>query len=446
MKFIAIIIGKILIVIGTIFHRGSTLPGKVALKIDKKLLSKLKYPENVIAITGSSGKGSTSKLIANTLKRTNASVTFNESGSNLDRGITSSLLKNCTLTGKIKTDYVVLEIDERYTKKAFCYLNPKYIVITNLTKDQPPRQHYIDIVYEDILNSIPKSSKIITNMDDPFMRNFSKDLPNEIIYYSILENKYSYKKQIFENLNIYRCPYCNTKLKYKYYNFETLGNYYCPNCDFKYEEPTYTASSIDLTSYYLTYNKDNYLIGGDMLYNAYNTMSAISTLKELNIPNKIIYKSINELNELNKLEFISSNKLFKPISCKAENATTYNQAIFKVINDTDIKDVIIGWKEISRRYNYYDVSWLYDVEFELLTKNTSKFYACGIDALNIKKRLILAGIPDTKIITCNSLEEIKDQVLNDNVKKVYGILNFDYIEPFKDTFKNINRKDFKDEN
>ncbi len=437
MKTLAIITGKILIFLGSLLHRGSTLPGKTALKIDKKLLSKLKYPENTIVITGSSGKGSTSNLIATTLKNNGAKVTFNESGSNLDRGITTTLLKNCTLTGKIKTDYIVLEMDERYTKKAFQYLNPKYVIITNLTKDQPPRQHYTDLVYQDILESIPKDTKIITNMDDPYLRKFSKDLKNEIIYYSIQENKYSYKKQIFENLNIYRCPYCHTTLEYSYYNFETLGKYNCPSCSFKYETPNYLGT-LDLDSSIIKVKNDKYEIGGDMLYNAYNTLAAIATLKELDIPSSTIINSFKKINCSKKTSFESYNKTFTAISCKAENATTYNQAVFKVISDKSKKDIIIGWKEISRRYNYFDISWLYDVEFELLLKNTHKFYCCGIDAENIAKRLILGGIPEEKIITAPSLLEIKEEVIKDEVDKVYGILNFDYIEPFKETMREEN--------
>ena len=98
--------------------------------------------------------------------------------------------------------------------------------------------------------------------------------------------------------------------------------------------------------------------------------------------------------------------------------------------------MVIGWKEISRRYNHFDISWLYDVEFELLNNKTlNKIYAVGIDKENIKKRLLLAGIVEEKIITANSLDEIKKEIMNSEANKIYGILNFDYMEPFNNTFK-----------
>ncbi|MCM1053481.1 MAG: MurT ligase domain-containing protein [Ruminococcus sp.] len=438
MKYIAIIIGKLIAFAGKLLNRGSSLPGKIALKIDKNLLSKLKYPEVRIAVTGSSGKGRTSSLIANTLK-INHKVCFNNAGSNLAWGTTSSFLKNMSLTGKIKADYLVMEVDERYTKVIFKDVKPTHIVITNLTKDQPPRQHNIDIVYQDILQGINSNAKIITNMDDPYLRNFAKDLPNENLYYSISKNKYSYKNQIFENLNIYHCPYCHALLDYSYYNFETLGNYKCPSCSFKYEEPKAIANNLDLTKKTFTINNKEISIGGDMLYHAYNTLAAYTTLKDLSINENDIIKSLNKLNDVSSPIFINNNKEFYPISAKAENATTFNQSVFKVMQDKRQKDIIIGWKEISRRYKHYDLSWLYDIEFELLNNNyVNKFYACGIDADNIKKRLILAGITGEKIVTAEDIPSIKEDVIKDKVDIVYGILNFDYVEPFNITFKEGN--------
>ncbi|MDE5539632.1 MAG: MurT ligase domain-containing protein, partial [Bacilli bacterium] len=436
MKIIAIIIGKIITFFGFLLHRGSSLPGKVALSLDKNILKKFKYPEVRIAVTGSSGKGSTSSLIANSLRTQGYKVCFNDAGSNLAWGITSAFIKYCNLFGKIKADYLVIEIDERYAKDVFPYLKPDYVIITNITKDQPPRQFNVDIIYNELLTSIEPNTTIITNMDEPYLRNFAKDLSNKHIYYSIAKNKYSYKSQIFENLNTYHCPYCEAFLKYDYYNFETLGKYHCPKCSFTYETPESIGTNLDLEKQTITIKDKEILIGGDMLYHAYNTMAAYTTLDALKLDKDKIVTAINYLNNVDNRIFTNNQKEYYALSCKAENCTTYNQAIFKVIQDKRSKDIIIGWKEISRRYEHYDVSWLYDVEFELLNNSTVNcIYACGIDKLNIKKRLILAGIPEDKIVTADNIAEIKDNVLKSDTEIVYGILNFDYIEPFNQTFK-----------
>ncbi len=436
MKTISIIIGKLAILAGKVFHRGSSLPGKMVLKVDKNILKKLKYPKIKLIVTGSSGKGSTAKLIADVLKDNGYTVCFNEAGANLKFGVTTTCIKNCNLFGKIKKDILILEVDERYTKEVFKEINPSHLIVTNLTKDQPPRQYNVDIIFNEIKKNLPENTTIITTIDEPYLRHFGLDLPNKNIHYAIEKNKYSYKEQIFENLNTYYCLSCGAKLKYDYYNFETLGKYQCPECDFKWSSPDVIGTDLDLESGTIKIGDQVISIGGDMLFNAYNTLASFTFLKEMGLKEKDIIKSINNHNHNKNIEFIKNNKLYKALNCKAENATTYNQNVYKVYLDKDLKDVIIGWKEISRRYNHFDVSWLYDIEFELLNNDSlNKIYAVGIDKENIKKRLLLARIPEEKIVIATSLSEIKSQIEESDAKKVYGILNFDYMEPFQNTFK-----------
>lgn len=434
MKIISIFVGKIFVIIGKLMHRGSSLPGMMALKVDKKILSKLKYPKTKVIITGSSGKGSTSNLIADVLTDNGYTVCFNNAGSNLKYGVTTTCIKNCNLFGKIKKDVLILEVDERYVKEIYQDILPDYLIVTNITKDQPPRQHHVDIILKEIEQNIPSNTQIIVTIDEPYLRNFALDLPNKMVYYSIDKNKYSYKEQLFENLNIYYCPKCGAKLKYDYYNFETLGKYKCPNCDFKWEQPDIIGTNLNLEKGTIKVFNKEVSIGGDMLFNAYNTLACFTFLKELNLDEEKIISSINKYNHNKNLEFMKDGKLYKALNCKAENATTYNACVYKPYLDKNLKDVVIGWKEISRRYNHFDVSWLYDVEFELLNnKSLNKIYAVGIDKENIKKRLLLAGIPENKIITADNMEEIKESIEQSESKKIYGILNFDYMEPFKNT-------------
>lgn len=439
MKLLSILLGKLVILVGKILHKGSSLPGKLALKIDKNLLSKFELPQTKIIVTGSSGKGSTAKLIADVLTDNGYSICYNKEGANLKNGITTACIKECTLSGKIKKDILLLEVDERFAKQIYKDILPDYLIVTNITKDQPPRQHHIDEILEDIKKNLPESTTIIVSMDEPYLRNFELTLPNKVIYYGVDKTKYSYKEQLFENLNTYYCPKCGSKLKYDYYNFETLGNYKCPNCDFKWEDPTILGTDLDLESGTIKVEEELISIGGDMLFQAYNTLASLTLLTNIGLELSQITSSINKFNHNKNTEFVKNGKLYKALNCKAENATTYNACVYKVYLDSDVKDIIIGWKEISRRYNHYDISWLYDIEFELLNNDSlNKIYAVGIDKENIKKRLLLARIPEEKIITADSLTEVKESIEKSDTKKVYGILNFDYMEPFKNTFKEDN--------
>ena len=133
-------------------------------------------------------------------------------------------------------------------------------------------------------------------MDEPYLRNFSLDLPNNNIYYSISKNKYSYKKQLFENLNTYYCLKCGTKLEYEYYNFETLGKYKCLNCDFKWEEPKVIGNNLNLEKGTIEIDGRELSIGGDILFQAYNTLASYTFLKEIGLDSDEIINSINKWN------------------------------------------------------------------------------------------------------------------------------------------------------
>ena len=55
-KFLAIVVCKALRFVGKLVGKGSSLPGKYALKICPDILRRIKKPEMIVAVTGSNGK------------------------------------------------------------------------------------------------------------------------------------------------------------------------------------------------------------------------------------------------------------------------------------------------------------------------------------------------------------------------------------------------------
>jgi UDP-N-acetylmuramyl pentapeptide synthase len=150
MKKIKLLICKISGYILKLFGRGSNFPGELLLKLDKNYSKYFKMPKLVIAVTGSAGKGSTTTMIADALRSDGLLVAYNKFGSNMLPGILSLLINNSDLSGNIKADALVLEVDERYTKKVFDMTKPGYVVITNILRDQPPRHGNYDMVFDKI--------------------------------------------------------------------------------------------------------------------------------------------------------------------------------------------------------------------------------------------------------------------------------------------------------
>ena len=73
---IQLLICKLASFILKLLGRGSNYPGVLALKLNKNIVSYFKMPKIVVAVTGSAGKGSTSTIIADTLRKENIEPTL----------------------------------------------------------------------------------------------------------------------------------------------------------------------------------------------------------------------------------------------------------------------------------------------------------------------------------------------------------------------------------
>ena len=119
-KIFTIIFAKILnVFLKLIGKHGGNVIGKIALKINPKILSSFKVDSRVIAVTATNGKTSTNNCIRYTLSQAGYKVISNSEGNNMKTGILSTLLKNSSLTGKIKADFLCFEVDESYVPIIF---------------------------------------------------------------------------------------------------------------------------------------------------------------------------------------------------------------------------------------------------------------------------------------------------------------------------------------
>ena len=156
------------------------MPGQIALKICPDILKRVQLPKYIIAVTGSNGKTSTVEMIAHILTQNGKNVAWNKEGSNQIEGVTTLILNSATLTGKVKSDILLIESDERFAQYTFKYIVPTHYVITNLYRDQLTRNGHPEWVYNAIKDSIHPETALILNTDDPLVSSFGKDRENVI--------------------------------------------------------------------------------------------------------------------------------------------------------------------------------------------------------------------------------------------------------------------------
>ena len=272
-----IIICRLITFICKLFGRnGSVYPGWFIHEIlrQQKILEKVKYPKYVIAISGSSGKGSTTELVNHILTDAGYDVCYNKNGSNGILAAMTLILNNCNLKGEFKHDVLLLECDERHLKRIFRKNKVTHLAITNITRDQPPRNGEPDLVFNDILKVVSKETKLIINADDPLVNRMTYLFKNDRVTYGVSRTNDSYTKNNIEAVDYAYCPKCKSKLTYDYYHYGHIGSYRCKKCDYKRGIVDYEATDVDFNKHRIKINGNDIYLNKDVLYAVYYTVAA----------------------------------------------------------------------------------------------------------------------------------------------------------------------------
>jgi len=138
-------------------------------------------------ITGTNGKTTTCRLVGEMLRLGGINYLHNASGSNLIRGIATTLINQSSLSGKLTAATAVWEVDEAALPAVLSAVNPEIVLITNLSRDQLDRYGEIDTLINQWQKGLDKLSagRLIINTADrrlrrlhhPRLSRFGKKIP-----------------------------------------------------------------------------------------------------------------------------------------------------------------------------------------------------------------------------------------------------------------------------
>ena len=409
LKFIAIIVCKMIRMVGNLVGRGSSLPGKYALKVCPDILSRLRLPKDIIAITGSNGKTSTTEMVYGMIEKQGKRIAYNFEGSNQIEGITTLIIDNCDLGGNFLKDVLLMEVDERYAKYVFKYITPKYYVINNLYRDQMTRNGHPEYVLNDIKKSISKDTTLVLNADDPIICSLSKEFSNDIIYFGINDKRHTRKENDAVYDDGYYCPICHHRMTYDYRIFAHVGSYRCTSCDFKRQDPAYAITDIDLAKGEITINgRYDIKLALKTNFNAYNALVSFAIGSLIGLDEEKCAESLD--NYLIKNGRVRAFRLNGHegtlLISKHENSISYNRNLEYVANYNGDVSLLLIIDDISRKYFTSDTSWLWDISFDYLSSdNVKKIVVAGKYINDVAARFSYAGIDMNKVTLISETPE-----------------------------------------
>lgn len=409
----------------TILKGGTTFPGKVALKLDKDILGKVASGYNVILVTGTNGKTTTTSMIYNILKEKGFSVITNNTGANLYSGIVTTFVDNYKFLDKNHEKFAVIEVDEANVKFITEKITPNIITVTNLFRDQLDRYGEVYTTLTKILegvHSVP-TSKLILNGDESLLGKL--DIKNPVVFYGFKTN-INENKTIDINADAKFCKFCKTPYKYNFVTYNHLGDYYCTGCGYKRPEISYGVDEIiDLASESSTVkiNNTEIFLSQSGVYNIYNALCAYSIAKELGVDDITIKKSLeSQSSSFGRQETINiEDKEVKIILVK--NPAGYNQALDTLCLS---KDPFSAAFILNDNYaDGRDVSWIWDVNFEHLNNvDLNEIYVSGLRSYDMAVRLKTAGLDSSKFSITEEYDALTERIKESNNKKVYILATY----------------------
>ncbi|GFH40024.1 lipid II isoglutaminyl synthase subunit MurT [Pseudolactococcus insecticola] len=405
------------------FKRGSTLPGKIALKIDPKILDKLAKDYEIVVVTGTNGKTLTTALSVGILETAFGKIATNTTGANMITGIVATFL--AAKRNKNGRNIAVLEIDEASLPAVTDYLTPSLFVFTNIFRDQMDRYGEIYTTYNFIVEGAAKApnATVLLNGDSPLFN--SQKLINPVKYYGFDHEKHSPRRAHYNTEGIL-CPNCHHILDFTMNTYANLGNYICQNCGFHRPELDYRLSEltkITNTSSEFVIDGADYTINVGGLYNIYNALAAVSVAEFFGLDSKRIKQGFETSHAV-----FGRQETFKvgKKSCTLvliKNPVGANQVLDMMkLAPYDFALVAL----LNANYaDGIDTSWIWDANFEEVNRMpVTSIITGGVRHSEMARRFRVSGYDKNKITESAKLPDVLDLIEKQDNDHVYILATY----------------------
>jgi UDP-N-acetylmuramyl tripeptide synthase len=435
---------------------GTQLPGVVARRVAPNVLHDVAatLPQGVVLVTGTNGKTTTARMLASISNAHGLRALHNRAGANLITGLTATAIASADLLGRTKADIGIFETDEAHVPAAITETQPRVVLMHNLFRDQLDRYGEVDTIarkWRAALETLPQSSIVVLNADDPAIAYLGEGLHCQVRYYGLQDKRHG-GSEVQHMADSQFCRRCGTAYDYAPAFYGHIGHYRCPRCGLERPTPDVRLERLALDGISGStlviaagpYTFDIHLpIPG--LYNGLNALAATATALALGIPPATIKHSLEAFSAaFGRIERIRAGErdllmalIKNPVGASETvrmiagsqetgigNGETQDTSISggtrapndmrgassqPQISDPDPLHLLVVIND--KLADGTDVSWLWDANFEQLAGRVGEVVVSGTRAADMAVRLKYAGVPAGRITSEPELGRAFDRVL-----------------------------------
>ncbi|HEY2478154.1 MAG TPA: MurT ligase domain-containing protein [Solirubrobacterales bacterium] len=405
---------------------GTTLPGRVLLRLEPEAIAKLGagLTGGATIVSATNGKTTTAGMIAAILAAEGRPPVHNRAGSNMTWGVATALLEQHGAEG-------LFEVDEAWLPRVAQQLNPRLIVLGNLFRDQLDRYGEMEALAEEWAKAVaarPAGTGLALNADDPLIADLGRDpeteRPREGTLYFGIEDHSQALPELQHAFDAKHCRRCGHPYAYEVAFVGHLGHYSCPNCGAQRPRPDVAATRIELRG--MEGSAATVRVpGGEIevelplpgLYNLYNALAAIAAALRLGVESDRIAAALRGMRAaFGRVETIpigdkrvsillvknpaGANEVLRTLKLEAERPGPRVSSLKSSDSDENCErdEGIDLWVALNDRIaDGRDVSWVWDADFEVLTDAVRRVTCAGTRAPEMALRLKYAGWPEDRI-------------------------------------------------
>jgi UDP-N-acetylmuramyl tripeptide synthase len=320
--------------------------------------------------------------------------------------MTATVVGAASLRGQLAARYGVFEADEFALPGALERLHPRLVILNNLFRDQLDRYGELDAVataWRAAIARLPSTTTLVINGDDPALPVLTESGAATVRTYGVDDPRHRLAALPHAADAAY-CRRCGASLDYGALYLAHLGDYRCPQCELARPSLDLMAREVILdgliglrATLVRGENELRVATGVPGFYNVYNVLAAVSAARCLGVADTIISAALTDFQApFGRVERIRYRERDLMLML-AKNPVGFNE-VLRMLTAEPLAQrgpVLIVINDLIA--DGRDVSWLWDVDFEVLADWPAAIVTGGLRADDMALRLKYAGYPAERI-------------------------------------------------